>query len=76
MTRRTDVVIGIDIGTTSAKAVVRSASRPGTPYAEQCTPWQTRGGKADIDPDRLLNVAIDLIGQANSDRDNARLDSN
>ena len=64
MTHRTDAVIGIDIGTTSAKAVVRSASRPGTPYAEQCTPWQTRGGQADIDPDRLLNVAIDLIGQA------------
>ena len=64
MTHRTDAVIGIDIGTTSAKAVVRSASRPGTPYAQQCTPWQTRGGQADIDPDRLLNVAIDLIGQA------------
>jgi sugar (pentulose or hexulose) kinase len=64
MTHRTDVVIGIDIGTTSAKAVVRSAGRPGTPYVEQCTPWQTRGGQTDIDPYRLLNLAIDVIGRA------------
>jgi sugar (pentulose or hexulose) kinase len=64
MTASTDVVIGIDIGTTSAKAVVRSASRPGTPYVEQCTPWQTRGSQTDIDPNRLLNMAIDLIGRA------------
>jgi len=46
MTHRTDVVIGIDIGTTSAKAVVRSTSTYGTPhveqhYVEQATPWHT-----------------------------------
>jgi len=64
MTQRTDVVIGIDIGTTSAKAVVRSASRHGTPYVEQRTPWQTRGGQTDIDPYLLVTVTIDLIGRA------------
>jgi sugar (pentulose or hexulose) kinase len=64
MTHRTDVVLGIDIGTTSAKAVVRSAARHGTPYVEQCTPWQTRGGQTDIDANRLVHVAIDLIGRA------------
>ena len=31
MTFSTDVVIGIDIGTTSSKAVARSTSRGGTP---------------------------------------------
>jgi sugar (pentulose or hexulose) kinase len=64
MTHRTDVVIGIDIGTTSAKAAVRSASRDGAPYVEQCTPWQTRGGHTDIDPYRLVSVTVDLIGRA------------
>ena len=64
MTSSKDVVIGIDIGTTSAKAVVRSASRHGTPYVEQRTPWQTRGGQTDIDPYLLVTVTIDLIGRA------------
>jgi len=64
MTISTDVVIGIDIGTTSSKAVARSASRCGTPYAEQPTPWHTPGGgQAEIDPYRLVDVALDLIGR-------------
>jgi sugar (pentulose or hexulose) kinase len=59
-----DVVIGIDIGTTSSKAVARSASQRGTPYAEQPTPWHTAGcGQTEIDPDRLVSVAVDLIGR-------------
>jgi len=65
MTASTDVVLGIDIGTTSSKAVVRSASRRGTPYVEQLTPWRTPGGgQAEIDPYRLVDVAVDLIGRA------------
>ena len=39
MTSRAEVVIGMDIGTTSAKAVVRSMSHRGAPYVEQPTPW-------------------------------------
>ncbi len=63
MTFSTDVVLGIDIGTTSAKAVARSASQRGTPYAEQPTPWHTSGcGQTEIDPDRLLDVTVELIG--------------
>jgi sugar (pentulose or hexulose) kinase len=58
-----DAVIGIDIGTTSAKAVARS-SRRGTPYAEQPTPWHTgRDGQTEIDPGRLVSVAVELIGR-------------
>lgn len=65
MTVSTDVVIGIDIGTTSSKAVVRSASRSGTPYVEQPTPWQTGScGQTEIDPYRLVDVAVELIGRA------------
>ena len=35
------IVVGLDIGTTSSKAVAWSASRHGRPFAEQSTPWQT-----------------------------------
>jgi sugar (pentulose or hexulose) kinase len=65
MTVSTDVVIGIDIGTTSSKAVVRSTSRSGTPYVEQPTPWHTGScGQTEIDPCRLVDVAVELIGRA------------
>jgi len=65
LTVRADVVIGIDIGTTSSKAVVGSAARRGTPYVEQPTPWRTRDcGQTEVDPDRLVALAIDLIGRA------------
>jgi sugar (pentulose or hexulose) kinase len=65
MTLRTDIVLGLDVGTTSSKAVARAASRPGAPYVEQLTPWHTHGcGQTDIDPNLLLDLAIDLIGRA------------
>jgi sugar (pentulose or hexulose) kinase len=65
MTSSTDVVIGIDIGTTSSKAVARTTSQRGTPYVEQPTPWHTGNcGQTEIDPHRLVGVAVDLIGRA------------
>jgi sugar (pentulose or hexulose) kinase len=68
----TDVVIGIDIGTTSAKAVIRPVTARGAHardrdayYAEQATPWQTHAsGQTEIDPHRLTRLAVDLIGSA------------
>ena len=63
MTFSTDVVLGIDIGTTSSKAVARSTSQRGTPYAERQTPWHTSGcGQTEIEPQRLLDMAVELIG--------------
>jgi sugar (pentulose or hexulose) kinase len=65
MTPRADVVIGMDIGTTSAKAVVRTATQGSAPYVEQPTPWRTgSSGQTEIDPYRLLRLAVELIGQA------------
>ena len=65
MTFRTDVVIGIDLGTTLAKAVVRSAARRGTPYVELPTPWRTGSyGQTEVEPRRLVEVAVELIGRA------------
>jgi sugar (pentulose or hexulose) kinase len=58
------VVVGLDIGTTSSKAVAWSASRRGGPYAEQPTPWHTDRGRTEIDPYRLVDVAVDLISSA------------
>jgi len=64
MTLAADVVIGIDIGTTSAKAVARSVSKRGAPYVEQPTPWQaSHHGQTEIDPYRLLDMAVELIGR-------------
>jgi sugar (pentulose or hexulose) kinase len=61
----TDIVLGLDVGTTSSKAVARAASRPGAPYVEQLTPWHTHGcGQTEIDSNLLLDLAIDLIGRA------------
>ncbi len=60
-----NIVIGIDIGTTSSKAVARSTSHRDTPYVEQRTPWQTGScGQTEIDPHCLVSVAVDLIGRA------------
>ena len=59
MTPRVDVVIGLDIGTTSAKAVVRTATERSAPYVEQPTPWQAgRGGQTEIDPYNALCMAF------------------
>jgi sugar (pentulose or hexulose) kinase len=60
------VVVGLDIGTTSSKAVAWSASRRRSgPHAEQPTPWHTGDcGRTEIDPYRLVDVAVDLIGRA------------
>jgi sugar (pentulose or hexulose) kinase len=67
------VVVGLDIGTTSSKAVAWSASRRGSPYAEQPTPWHTSGcGQTEIDPYRLVDVAVDLIGSAVRAAESAR----
>ena len=58
-----DVVIGLDIGTTSSKALARPTALGGTCYVEQPTPWRTPG-QTEIDPYRLLETAVELIGRA------------
>src|SRR6201989_583178 len=63
------IVVGLDIATTPSRAVPRwvlaPVSRPGRPYAEQPTPWQTdASGQTEIHPNRLVSLAVDLIGSA------------
>jgi sugar (pentulose or hexulose) kinase len=65
MTLAADVVIGLDIGTTSSKAVARPAGHSAGAYVERPTPWPVgRGGQTEIDPYLLLNLAVELIGAA------------
>ncbi|HEX3713375.1 MAG TPA: hypothetical protein VHV09_11320, partial [Trebonia sp.] len=65
MTLAADVVIGLDIGTTSSKAVARPAAHSGDAYVERPTPWHAgRCGQTEIDPYLLLNLAVELIGAA------------
>jgi len=65
MTFSTGVVIGIDLGTTSSKAVARSTSQRSARYVERPTPWHTgSSGQTEVDPYRLLDVAVELIGRA------------
>ena len=79
MSAKTDVALGIDIGTTSSKAVARPVSPratpdagPSTAYAEQRTPWHTGScGQTEIGAPRLLDVAVELIGSAAAEAESA-----
>jgi sugar (pentulose or hexulose) kinase len=66
VTFSTDVVVGIDIGTTSSKAVARgAASQLVTGCVEERTPWLTGDcGQTEIEPYRLVELAVGLIGRA------------
>jgi sugar (pentulose or hexulose) kinase len=61
----TDVFIGIDIGTTTAKALVRTADHDRVGYAEAATPWRTYpDGRTETSPEALLSLSTQLIRQA------------
>lgn len=65
MNPSTDVVIGLDIGTTTSKAVARSSSGAEIPHVEQRTIWRTGDdGYTETSADALLALAVDLIGHA------------
>jgi sugar (pentulose or hexulose) kinase len=60
-----DVVIGLDIGTTTAKALIRTTDHVDLGVVEAATVWQTqRDGRTEIEPDAFVQLAIDLIGRA------------
>lgn len=65
MTRPTDVLIGLDIGTTTAKALIRTTRHLDLGVAEAATNWQTQhDGRTEIDARDLLELAVCLIGRA------------
>jgi sugar (pentulose or hexulose) kinase len=60
-----DAVVGLDIGTTTAKALIRRLDRRSALIVQQPTPWRTEpGGRTEIGATALLRLATGLIGDA------------
>ncbi len=64
MTRTLDTVVGLDIGTTTSKALIRRLDDGHVLVAEQDTPWRVSDLGTDADPRLLLRTAVDLIGRS------------
>jgi sugar (pentulose or hexulose) kinase len=60
MTRITDAVVGLDIGTTSSKALIRRLDDRSSLVVQLSTPWVN----AELDAAAFLRLAVDLIGTA------------
>jgi sugar (pentulose or hexulose) kinase len=72
VTPATNLVLGLDIGTTSVKAVARPVSGHGDVYVERPTPWQAGNcGQTETDPYLLITLAVELIGAAVNAADSA-----
>lgn len=64
MTSCTDVFIGLDMGTTTSKALVRTSDHRDLAVVDAPTPWHSHpGGQTDTSPELLLRLAMDLIPQ-------------
>ncbi len=65
MSRTSDTVIGLDIGTTTSKALIRRLGHPAALVVQRGTPWRTEaGGRTELAGSALLELATDLIGLA------------
>lgn len=60
-------VIGLDIGTTSAKAVAYSAGGDPIGAGRAATPWVTTSEGLEMDAETLLGAARDALGQASDE---------
>jgi len=62
MSIRTEVVVGLDIGTTSSKALVRDLGGRQLALVEARTPWTTVArGRTETAPTALLELALGLL---------------
>jgi sugar (pentulose or hexulose) kinase len=61
VTATIDAVVGLDIGTTTAKALIRERGGGRHLIAQQPTPWQ---GRSELPAAAVLRLAVDLIGAA------------
>lgn len=59
-----DTVIGLDIGTTTSKALIRPVASPDTRVVEIDTPWSDAGGACQIRPETLVTTAVELIARS------------
>lgn len=60
----TDVLVGVDVGTTSIKALAVTAGGEVLASASRPTPWRHAGPNADADPGELAAVAIGVCAEA------------
>jgi sugar (pentulose or hexulose) kinase len=60
----TEVVIGVDLGTTSSKAMVRDMAGREVALVAARTPWTTVHGGTQTTADALLALAVDVLGEA------------
>jgi sugar (pentulose or hexulose) kinase len=61
---RREVVIGLDLGTTRSKALVRDLSGRQAALVETGTPWTTCNGGTETSAQAVLGLAVDLLGRA------------
>ena len=65
MTSFSDVFIGLDLGTTTSKALVRTGDHRDIGTVEAPTPWHRHSdGRTETSADVLLDLAMRLISQA------------
>ncbi|HEY0168212.1 MAG TPA: FGGY family carbohydrate kinase [Jatrophihabitans sp.] len=67
MTASSDVFLGLDLGTTTSKALVRTGDHRDIALVEAPTPWRRHpDGRTETSPEILLDLATRLIHQATS----------
>jgi sugar (pentulose or hexulose) kinase len=65
MTSFTDVFVGLDLGTTTSKALVRTGGHRDLGIVDAPTPWHNySGGRTETSAEILLNLAMQLIHRA------------
>jgi sugar (pentulose or hexulose) kinase len=64
MTTGREVVIGLDLGTTSSKALVRDLPGRQVALVEARTPWTTVDAGTETTAQAMLGLAVDLLGRA------------
>lgn len=62
-----EILVGVDVGTTSVKAVACSLAGEVLALASHPTPWRRDGALADIDPRELADVTISVCAEVATD---------
>ncbi len=63
MTAATEVVVGLDLGTTSSKALVRDLAGRQVALVETRTPWTSVDGGTETPAPALFALAVELLGR-------------
>lgn len=62
-----EILVGVDVGTTSTKALAVLPTGEVIASASQETPWRHNGAMADVDPTLLAQVAMTVCAEAATD---------